>query len=119
MNKKLCAIAALIAVSALAAGSAGAATVAGWDFSQYRGDGRLTPFTDTLPANYSELDPTFNAGSGAAAIGTLYFDGSFGSSSTVTDFLPTAGTMNCTRVPNGGILGAEGCAVPNLNGPVR
>jgi hypothetical protein len=122
MRNRLRAKASLVAVSALlvlGASTAGAETVAGWDFSQYRGDGSLAPFTDTLPANYSDLDPTFNAGAESAAIGTLYFDGSFGSSSTTTDFLPTAGSMNCERVPVGGSGGPEGCSAPNVDGPVR
>jgi hypothetical protein len=120
MKLKLRMIAPLIAVSVFAAGSAGAAgIVAGWDFSQYRASGSLTPFASTLPANYSDLDPTFNAGSGSAAFGTLYFDGTNGSSSTSTDFLPTAGTMNCERLPVGGVLKPAGCAVPNVDGPVR
>lgn len=120
MNSKLRVIASLIAVSVFTAGSAAAAgIVAGWDFSQYRGSGALTPFTNTLPANYSDLDPTFNAGSGSAAFGTLFFDGTNGSSSTLADFLPTAGTMNCERRPVGGALKPAGCAVPNVDGPVR
>jgi len=122
MRNRLSKIASHFAASALimiGAGAAGAETVAGWDFSQYRGDGSLAPFTDTLPANYSDLDPTLNAGAEAAAVGTLYFDGSFGSSSTTTDFLPTAGTQNCGRRPVGGSGGPEGCAVPNVDGPVR
>ncbi len=72
--------------------------VAGWDFSQYFGDGLLSidgaTFGNTLAANYSDFDPTFGAGAEAAAFGTLYFDGSFGSSSTPTDgtgpFVPSA-----------------------------
>jgi hypothetical protein len=118
MNTRMRVIASLIAVSALAV-PASAQTVAGWDFSQYRADGSLAPFTDTLPANYSDLDPSLNAGAESAAFGTLYFDGSFGSSSTLTDFLPTAGTLNCTRLPVGGNLEPEGCAAPNVDGPVR
>jgi hypothetical protein len=112
-------LAAVSALLVLGAGAAGAETVAGWDFSQYRGDGSLTPFGSTLPANYSDLDPTFNAGAESAAVGTLYFDGSFGSTSTSTDFLPTAGSMNCQRRPFGIAVGPEGCAVPNVDGPVR
>lgn len=119
MNMKLRVIASLIAASAFAAGPAAAGIVAGWDFSQYRASGSLTPFTNTLPANYSNSDPTFNAGSGSAAFGTLYFDGTNGSSSTLTEFLPTAGTMNCERRPSGGVLKPLGCAAPNVDGPVR
>ena len=53
---------AAIAAAALVSGSAQAAMIAGWDFSQYAGDGLLSvdgaSFTTTLPANYSSLDPT-------------------------------------------------------------
>jgi hypothetical protein len=119
MNTKLRVIATLCAASGLMAAAAGAETIAGWDFSQYRASGSLAPFTDTLPANYSHLDPTGNAGAESAAAGTLYFDGSFGSSSTLTDFLPTAGTMNCERRPIGGSLQPSGCSPPNVDGPVR
>jgi hypothetical protein len=74
---------ALIAV----AGSAQAAdyrVIAGWDFSQYWAEGTLyvdSSFVaqDTLDANYSDYDPTFGAGAESAAYGTLYFDGSNGS----------------------------------------
>jgi hypothetical protein len=114
----------LVALSVLVAGSALAVQaniVAGWDFSQYGGTGSLAPLTNTLAANYSDFDPTFNAGSGAASFGTLYFDGTNGSSNTVTDFLPTAGVMNCERRPVGvnQPLKPAGCAVPNVDGSVR
>ena len=125
MKRKLRLMTLLIAVSALVAGSALAAQtkiVAGWDFSQYGGTGTLAPVSaSTLSANYSDFDPTFNAGSGSAAFGTLYFDGTNGSSNTATDFLPTAGVMNCERRPVGvnEPLKPAGCAVPNVDGPVR
>jgi hypothetical protein len=124
MKRKLLGMTPLIALSALLAGSALAVQgniVAGWDFSQYGGTGSLSPLASTLAANYSDLDPTFNAGSGSASHGTLYFDGSNGSSNTVTDFLPTAGVMNCERRPIGvnQPLKPAGCAVPNVDGPVR
>jgi len=111
MNIELRAIAPLVVLSALLAVGAQAETVAGWDFSQYRGSGSLTPFTNSLPANYSDLDPTFHAGAESASYGTLHFDGSFGSSSTLTDFLPAAGQSNCERT-------ASGCSVPWVDGPV-
>ena len=121
MNRELRVIAALLALSVLSAGSAhAAAVVAGWDFSQYRGSNSLDPVaSSTLSANYSDSDPTFNAGSGSAAFGTLYFNGSNGSSSTSTAFLPTVGTMNCERRPTGGLLQPVGCQAPNVNGPIR
>ena len=61
--------------------------VAGWDFSQYFGAGQLSidgvGYTSRLDANYSALDATFNAGSESAAFGTLYLDGTFGSTVVV------------------------------------
>jgi hypothetical protein len=93
-----------MAVSASLAGSAQAFLVAGWDFSQYLGDAVLsvdlvaTPAT-TLDANYSDFDPTFGAGAESAAFGTMYINGSFGSTSVSPTFdntepiLPTAGSL--------------------------
>jgi hypothetical protein len=124
MKRRLRFMTPLVALSALVAGPALAVQaniVAGWDFSQYGGTGSLSPLSNTLAANYSDFDGTFNAGSGAAAFGTLYFNGSNGSSNTVTDFLPTAGVMNCERRAVGvnEPLKPAGCAVPNVDGPVR
>jgi hypothetical protein len=92
-----------MAVSASIAGSSQAFLAAGWDFSQYSGDALLSidaiNFTTTLSANYSDLDPTFGAGAESAAFGTLYLNGSFGSSSVTPTgnndeaFLPTAGSL--------------------------
>src|SRR5215470_6904103 len=122
MNHKLRAIGWVIAVSALAAGTAQAReVVAGWDFSQFQETGSLTPVGNSVPANYSDYDLTFNAGSGSAAFGTAFFNGTNGSSNTTTDFLPTAGVMNCERRPVGvnEPLKPAGCAVPNVDGPIR
>src|SRR5258706_12292399 len=124
MKLKLRLMTTLIALSALAAGSALAAQgniVAGWDFSQFGGTGSLAPLSNAVSANYSDFDPTFNAGSGSASHGTLFFDGTNGSSNTVTDFLPTAGVMNCERRPVGvnEPLKPGACAGPNGDGPVR
>jgi hypothetical protein len=115
MNKKLLAI----AVCTCIAGSAQAVTVAGWDFSQWQEAGQLstngTTSTSNLPANYSAYDATFNAGAGAASFGTLYFDGSFGSTSVsqgtpsgTTAFAPTTGSPQGT-----------GSLDSNLQGPVQ
>ena len=72
------------------ASPAGAATVAAWDFSQYLSPGFLStdglnPAT-TLSANYSDLDATqaLGLGIGSDAFGTLFLDGSNGS--TVASF---------------------------------
>lgn len=94
---------AIAAAIASLTGGAQAATIAGWDFSQWFGSGILTTdgltASNTLDANYSNLDPTNNAGAESAQYGTLYFDGQYGSSSVVPDgsgseiFQPTAGSL--------------------------
>lgn len=64
--------------------------VAGWDFSQFFGNGLLSidaqTATDFVDANYSDFDPTFGVGAESAAFGTLYFGGQFGSLSFTIDF---------------------------------
>jgi hypothetical protein len=94
------------------AGSAQALMVAGWDFSQYLGDGILSTDgatgANTLPANYSNLDPTFNAGTESALYGAMFIDGQHGSTNVdpfdpnLPAFVPTAGSL-----------------ASNLNGPVQ
>jgi hypothetical protein len=89
-----------LALAALVGSSAQASMIAGWDFSQYFGDGFMSidqgaSFTDTLDANYSDLDPTFGAGAASAAFGTMYVNGQFGSTdvdagSGTEQFLPSA-----------------------------
>jgi hypothetical protein len=92
----------LVAAPVLASGQAQALLVAGWDFSQYLGDGLLTvdgvEGANTLPANYSNLDPTFSAGVESAAFGTLFINGQFGSSNVdpfaaAPELVPTAGSL--------------------------
>jgi hypothetical protein len=98
-NKHLIYWIATIIVTTALGGPARAEMIAGWDFSQWFGDGLLSTdgeaFTDTLDANYSDLDPTFGAGAESAAFGTLYLNGQFGSTdvgagSGSEPFLPTA-----------------------------
>jgi hypothetical protein len=88
MKIKIRAIASMFVATAAFAASAQADTIAGWDFSQYYSDGLLTidgsTFTTSLDANYSSLDPTFNAGAESAAFGTLSISGSV---------VPTAGSL--------------------------
>jgi len=119
MKRNLLAIAAMIGAITFG-GNAQALMVAGWDFSQYLGDGLLSidgaTFTDTLGANYSSLvSPAATAsGSGglgpqAAAFGTMYLNGQFGSTnvqagSGVEPFLPTQALF--------------GSLASNLNAPV-
>ena len=89
-----------LALVGLVASSAQATMVAGWDFSQYAGDSFMSvdgggSFTNTLDANYSDLDPTFGAGAESAAFGTMYVNGQFGSTdvpvgSGTEQFLPSA-----------------------------
>ena len=95
-----------LALSLLLAGTAHAQLVAGWDFSQYTFDGFLIPDgatpSGTLDANYSDQDPSFGAGSGSAAFGTMYLDGTFGSTTSPLDgvsdpFVPTAAARGSLR----------------------
>lgn len=76
------------AVALMLTTAAQADLVAGWDFSQFRSTGLPTidgvTNTTTLPANYSALDPTFNAGAESAAFGTATWTGTV---------LPTAGSL--------------------------
>ena len=70
--------------------------VAGWDFSQYIGDGfnSIDPVnfetTNTLDANYAAFAVGANfglpLGPNAAPFGTLYYDGSFGSTNVTVNF---------------------------------
>jgi len=89
--------------SAWTAQPARAVTVAAWDFSQYAAPGFLTTdnvalaLTQTLDANFSDLDP--NAmGSPADQFGTMFLDGSLGSS---------VGTLTGPIIPNGNDLTAN------------
>ena len=99
-----------LASAVLVAGSAQALTIAGWDFSQYLAPGLLTVDgsngADTLPANYSNLDPTFSAGAESAAHGTMYINGQFGS--TAVD--PFAATP--------AVVPLDPSLVSNVNAPV-
>ena len=71
----------------LLAGSAQGSVVAAFDFSQYLGPGANTidgvNLASQVPANYSDFDPTFGAGAESAAFGTLYLDGTNGSSAAL------------------------------------
>jgi PEP-CTERM motif len=96
---------AALALSTTAAMSAQAAVISGWDFSQWVSGGGLlsidgATFTNTLGANYSNLDPSFNAGPDSGVYGTMYMNGQLGSASItpVGDgseaFLPFAGSLS-------------------------
>jgi hypothetical protein len=113
---KIQTLAAAAALALFGAAPAQAATmVAGWDFAQYFGAGFLSTdgatFTDTLSANYSNLDPTFNAGTESAQFGTMFIDGQHGSTAVAAGsgsepFLPTSGSLgsNLTAPVLGGGL---------------
>src|SRR5262245_36101760 len=90
-----------LAISMLSVGPAHAISIAGWDFSQYLGAGFLTTDgstgADTLTANYSALDPS-GAGPESAAYGTMFINGSFGSTAVdpfgaTPQILPVAGSL--------------------------
>jgi hypothetical protein len=93
-------IALLLAIPGAASAQSSDVFVAGWDFSQYIGPN--TPSTDcatlstSLPANYSDFDPTFGAGLESAAFGTMYNDGSNGSTDSITAMVPF--TPNSTAI---------------------
>jgi len=92
MNAKLLlsTLATTLLSAAIAGPAAAISMVAGWDFSQYSTDGFLSldevTLSNTLDANYSDLDPTFGAGTESAAFGTMHLDGQFGSTNTPLDF---------------------------------
>jgi hypothetical protein len=69
--------------------------VAGWNFSQYSGDGSLDTDGDflneaTLSANFSNRIPGDGAGAAANPYGTMYMDGSKGSTAIDVDGFPPA-----------------------------
>lgn len=102
-TKALFSLLGAFAASAMLSVPATAAMIAGWDFSQYAGDGLLSidgaTATTTLDANYSNLDPTFGAGAESATFGTMYINGQYGSTAVdvtfgnTEEFLPTAGSL--------------------------
>ncbi len=106
--KKLILLASIIALAP--AGSAKAAMIAGFDHNSYVAGFLSTDgatLVDTLDARYSDFDPTFGAGAEAGAFGTLYMDGSFGSTATPLDgsdpYTSTSGSLssNVTAPVNG------------------
>jgi len=120
MNLRRIVIASMAAL-AMSAGNAQADLIAGWDFSQYFTAGRLTidgsTYIDTLPANYSSLDPTFEAGGlGSAMTGMLYMDGTFGS----TGIDPTPGNSPVVPTPRRvGDYGDDVADIPVGDGAVQ
>jgi hypothetical protein len=115
-------IASIASMVVCLAGSAQAAseTIAGWDFSQYMGDGSfvkdlsLVP-SNTLDANYSNRAAAPGAGPPAAPFGTAYFDGSNGSTSVNPNavspaLVPTAALRNGSLHSNLRAPGIKGYA---------
>ncbi len=104
MKTKLLTLLASAAVALTGALPAHAAMVAGWDFSQYFADGILSidgnSYTDTLSANYADLDPTQGAGAESAGFGTLYLNGQFGSTNV------QAGSGSEPILPSGAVGGS-------------
>ena len=77
--------------------------VAGWDFSQYIGANALSidclTIAGSLVSNYSDFDPPFGAGAESAAFGTMYNDGTNGSTDSTGGGMlpvitPTAGAIS-------------------------
>jgi len=105
-----------LAASVIVAGNAGAITIAGWDFSQYAGDGLLSidgaTGATTLNANYSNLDPTFSAGAESAQYGTMFINGTHGSTavdpfSATPAVVPSSPSLASNlNAPVGGAAGA-------------
>lgn len=115
-----------IAAGLSAATTANAALIAGWDFSQYVGDGINSidgvVFTETLSANYSSLAAP---GPSSAIYGTLFYDGQFSSTNVTTGAFTdeawptaTAVTSNLSAGPfdNFSTLTSNGQAATNALG---
>lgn len=112
MKSKLLGAAFLVA-SLSVAGNAQALHVAGWDFSQFFGDGAWSidgvDFSNgPFGANYSSLDPS-GLGPDSGAFGRFYIDGQFGSTAQ------GAGSGLETILPSGA---APGSLVSNITAPV-
>lgn len=115
----------------LASQSGAKVMIAGWDFAQYAGANfnivSSSPvFVNTLSANYSDYDPTAGAGIESAAFGTMYWDGSFGSTNgnpnPVAEAAPFSGSLTNNTDPGilaisfdaHTVLDAEGFAYSNF-----
>jgi hypothetical protein len=106
MTRSLAHILAAVALAFSIAGSARAVPlmVGGWDFSQYYSTGGFLSIdnmtlTNTLPANYSNLDASFGMGPDSGVYGTMFMNGQFGSTNVTPTgmgnepFLPTLGSL--------------------------
>lgn len=77
--------------------------IAGWDFTQYFSAGSLATDqtfanTTTLRSNYSDFDPTFGAGGDSQPFGTLFMNGTNGS--TLISGIANVNTTGTSLVPN-------------------
>lgn len=89
------------ALAATLTTAANAEMIAGWDFSQYMGPGfnstdNASLNADTLISNYSDLDA--NGVGTDSGYGTMYVDGSYGSTDIVLDgtndeIMPSTGSL--------------------------
>jgi len=101
--------------------------VAGWDFSQYSGDGfnvlsnpASLPFTETLTSNYSDLDPN-GVGIESTVFGTLHYDGQFGSTNvdpdgTTDEILPSTGNLSSNTTVGTKEFGSSSSAISLFEG---
>ncbi|HAV14087.1 MAG TPA: hypothetical protein DCX06_11445 [Opitutae bacterium] len=105
MKTKTLIIASAAALTALSSANAG--LVAGWDFSQYVGPGfnstNGADFTGegNAQANYSDFS-TPSPDIAAGSFGSIYFDGSFGSTDAVNGFTyqaaPVSGNLTSSNI---------------------
>jgi hypothetical protein len=84
-----------VAATAIAGSASAATMVAGWNFSQYAGDGSLDTDNDfvnedTLSANFSNQVSGDGAGVEANPFGTMYMNGQHGSTNIDEDGFPPA-----------------------------
>jgi hypothetical protein len=108
MKKTLLTIA---ASTAALSGLHGQNFIAGWDINNYSGafgyDSTFAAPLNTLDANYSEFDPN-GLGAESAAFGTLYADGSFGSTVLETgDFQERPGLFQVQGSPAADLSGNQ------------
>jgi hypothetical protein len=98
MNNKL--IAALLLTLASSSAGYSQTLIAGWDFADHTDEGATYiggNYVQSDSANYTDTTPN---GSGAAARGTIYWNGSFGSDSFNGDYVEEAIALPGTEVVN-------------------
>lgn len=114
-----------VLASAFSAQAVGKVMIAGWDFAQYAGVNfnvisNSGEFINILPATYSEFDPTFGAGAEAGAFGTMYWDGSFGSTNgkatNPADAIPFSLSLTNNLSPSANIVSFDAHSVIDAEG---